>query len=392
VMKSPNSHGRGIITSGLTWLSVLDVLEKAKYRPNLLKLGVTNPLEKEVLLSFLTANDQVLILEELDDILENQIKAMAYDNRLTTKIIGKTCDEDFIGEFTPDKTLEKILTTWPGMMPAGIKEVIKGKEKFPLVKVPERPAQMCPGCGHRSAFFAIKKALGEKDVTVADIGCHTLGYMPPYEVGEVLMCMGASPGMGSGLSLFNDSRKVVAFIGDSTFFHAGLPGIVNAVFNQHNITLVLMENGTTAMTGHQDHPATGHNFNEVIEKIPVRSVLEGLGVQHIYEVDTYQQEKLMDLVSKAVEDDGFSVVIARHPCMLKFTREQRREKGYQARRVAIDQGTCDRNYECVAAFACPTFTRNNDKSVEINADLCIGDGSCIQTCPTSAISPFKAKK
>ena len=177
-------------------------------------------------------------------------------------------------------------------------------------------------------------------------------------------------------------------MGDSTFFHAGLPGIVNAVFNQHNITLILMENGTTAMTGHQDHPATGRNFNDVTEKIPVRSVLEGLGVQHIYEVDTYQQKKLTELV-EGCRDDGFSVVIARHPCMLKFTREQRRKKGYQARRVAIDQAVCDRNHECVAAFGCPTFTRNDDGSVEINADLCIGDGSCIQTCPTSAISPIE---
>jgi indolepyruvate ferredoxin oxidoreductase alpha subunit len=210
-------------------------------------------------------------------------------------------------------------------------------------------------------------------------------------MGQLLMCMGASPGMGSGLSLFNDSRKVVAFMGDSTFFHAGLPGITNAVFNQHNLTLILMENGTTAMTGHQDHPAVGRNVNDVTEKIPVRSVLEGLGVPHIYEVDTYQQKKLTERVRTAVEDGGFSVVIARHPCMLKFTREQRRKKGYQARRVAIDQEVCDRSHECVAAFGCPTFTRNDDGRVNINADLCIGDGSCIQTCPASAITPMKTK-
>jgi indolepyruvate ferredoxin oxidoreductase alpha subunit len=210
-------------------------------------------------------------------------------------------------------------------------------------------------------------------------------------MGQLLMCMGASPGMGSGLSLFNESKKVVAFMGDSTFFHAGLPGIVNAVFNGHDITLILMENGTTAMTGHQDNPATGRNFNDVTDKIPVRSVLEGLGVRHIHEVDTYQQKKLKELVAKAVEEPGFSVVIARHPCMLKFTREQRRKKGYQARQVSIDQALCDRNHECVAAFGCPTFTRNEDGSVEINADLCIGDGSCIQTCPTSAIKPMVSK-
>ena len=152
-----------------------------------------------------------------------------------------------------------------------------------------------------------------------------------------------------------------------------------------------MENGTTAMTGHQDNPASGRTFNDAVEKIPVRSVLEGLGVQHIYEVDTYQQKKLQELVEKAVGEDGFSVVIARHPCMLKFTRGQRRKKGFRPRQVFIDQAVCDRNHECVAAFGCPTFTRNDDGSVEINTDLCIGDGSCIQTCPTSAISPTATK-
>jgi indolepyruvate ferredoxin oxidoreductase alpha subunit len=158
---------------------------------------------------------------------------------------------------------------------------------------------MCPGCGHRSAFHAIKQALAPTDITVADIGCHTLGFLPPYEMGQLLMCMGASTAMASGLRLFNTSRKVVAFMGDSTFFHAALPGIVNAIFNRHPITLILMENGTTAMTGHQDHAASGKNFNEVTDKIPVRQVLEGLGVKHIFEVDTYQQAKLAELVVEA---------------------------------------------------------------------------------------------
>ena len=382
-------HGndqKGIITMGLPFLSLMDVLERADVKPDILKLGVVHPIPRALVRDFVACHREVKILEELDDILERDVKAIAFDEGLTTKIIGKVDPEDWVGEYTSDKVYSVMSTTWPDLLP------LKKPKNSQGGITPARPAQLCPGCGHRSAFFAIKQALAETDITVADIGCHTLGYLPPYEMGQLLMCMGASPAIGSGLSLFNDSRKVVAFMGDSTFFHAGLPGIINAVFNQHNITLILMENGTTAMTGHQDHPATGRNFNEVTEKIPVRSVLEGLGVPNIYEVDTYQQEKLKDLVRTAVRDEGFSVVIARHPCMLKFTREQRRKKGYQARRVRIDQGVCNRSYACVAEFGCPTFTRNDDGSVEINADLCIGDGSCIQTCPTSAISSVKSEK
>ena len=245
---------------------------------------------------------------------------------------------------------------------------------------------MCPGCGHRSAFHAIKQALDANAITVADIGCHTLGYLPPYEMGQLLMCMGASTGMASGLSLFNDTRQVIAFIGDSTFFHAGLPGIINAVFNQHQLTLILMENGTTAMTGHQDHAASGQNFNAPTNQIPVRQVLEGIGVKDIFEVDTYQQAQLTNLVKKALAVEGFSVVIARHPCMLKFTRKQRKSPNFKLRQVAVDQDVCNRVHTCIQTFACPTFQRQADGRVTINPDLCIGDGSCVQTCPSQAIN------
>jgi indolepyruvate ferredoxin oxidoreductase alpha subunit len=202
---------------------------------------------------------------------------------------------------------------------------------------------------------------------------------------ELLMSMGASTGIASGMALFNDSRKVVCFLGDSTFFHAGAAGIVNAIFNKHNITLILMENGTTSMTGHQEHPATGRNFDEITERIPVRQMLEGMGVTKILEVDTYHQKKLTEAVTEAVSYEGFSVVIAKHPCMLKFTKAQKRKGNDSGRQVLIDQTKCDRIQECIKNFACPTFNKNSDGSITVNKDLCIGDGSCVQTCPATAI-------
>lgn len=369
-IKSDNSKGRGIITSGLTFLSVLDVLETSAIRPDILKLAAVNPLEESAILSFLNSHEEVLILEELDDILELQIKALAFDHGIRSRLKGKTGDEDFVGEYTPDKTREKLSSVWPDMMiPVPVSPGL-------AAAVPPRPAQMCPGCGHRSAFYAIKKALEKDDVTVADIGCHTLGYMPPYEMGEILMCMGSSSGMASGLSLFNDHKRVVAFLGDSTFFHAGLPGLINTVFNRHNITLILMENGTTAMTGHQDHAGS---------VIPVENLLKGLGIESITSCDTYNQAKLTELVKASLNIKGISVVIAKHPCMLKFTRAQRKKQGFVQKHVDIDINTCNQTHDCVERFGCPTFIRNSDGSVRINLDLCIGDGSCRQTCPKSAI-------
>jgi len=376
-LNSKDSRGNGIITSGLTYLSLLDVYEETRYQPDIFKLGAVYPIEEENLLAFLKSHDQVLILEELDDFLELQIKALAYDHRLRTKLIGKQTDDDFIGEYTPDRVRDKLSAVWPEIIDNIPEPAVHG------LNVPARPAQMCPGCGHRSAFFAIKKAVEDDDVTVADIGCHTLGYMPPYNLGEILMCMGASSGMASGLSVFNDTRKVVAFLGDSTFFHAGLPGLINAVFNRHNITLILMENGTTAMTGHQDHAG---------DKIPIESVLKGLGIENVVSCDTYSQSKLTDLVKTSMKVNGISVVIARHPCMLKFTRLQRKKTGFVQQHVAIDQDSCSKTHDCVERFGCPTFIRHSDESIDINLDLCIGDGSCRATCPEQAIDFEKGAK
>jgi indolepyruvate ferredoxin oxidoreductase alpha subunit len=380
-------HGnrkRGIITMGLPFLSLLDVLEDAGEKPDILKLGMVYPLPADLLTDFLRSHAEVKILEELDDVVESQVKALAFDRGLSVRIIGKQSLDEWMGEYTPEKVELVMRTCWPDLLPSSPQIVSTPTEP----SLPPRPAQMCPGCGHRSAFHAIKAALKPADISVADIGCHTLGFLPPYQIGQVLLCMGHSCGTAAGLSLFNSQRRVVAFLGDSTFFHAGLPGIINALFNRHTFTLIVMENGTTAMTGHQDHPGVGRNFREAVESIPVKRVLEGLGVKTILETDTYQQDKLRKMVEECLDLPGFKVIIARHPCMLKFTRDSRR-KG-RAHPPAVSVGdTCDRRNVCIKEFACPSYQVRPDGSVFVHTDLCIGDGSCVPTCPSHAIVPGK---
>ncbi|KUK81620.1 MAG: Thiamine pyrophosphate TPP-binding domain-containing protein [Mesotoga prima] len=373
-----SDKSRGVITAGAPFLSLQDVLSLSDKRPDILKLGIVHPLSEREVVDFLSSHEEVKVLEELDNVIEKEVKAIAYDHKLNTRITGKQDIEDWIGEYTPDKVREVLSRIWPDVVsPPGV-------ETEPIELAP-RPAQMCPGCGHRSAFYAIKKVLHASDISVADIGCHTLGYLEPYGVGQVLLCMGHSSGTASGLSLFNDTRRVVAFLGDSTFFHAGLPGIVNAIFNKHNFTLIVMENGTTAMTGHQNHPAVGRNFREVTQKIPVRKVLEGLGVDNIREVDAYNQSKLKQYVEEALAEDGLKVIIAKHPCMLKFTRELRRSGRSLPNPVRVGN-KCNRKYICVSDFACPSYQLSDDGSVRVQNDLCIGDSSCVQTCPSDAIA------
>lgn len=376
-----NNSPRGIIVSGMVYLSVEEVLSSLPDKPDILKLALVYPVPEQVIVDFLAAHQEVKVLEELDDTMEKEVKALAFDRRLQTKIFGKGALEDWIGEYTPDKVRDILHATWPEQIPARTTLTVDT-----AVSISPRSPQMCPGCGHRSAFHAIKQALPDGTITVADIGCHTLGFQEPYKMGEVLLCMGASPGIAAGMTLFNDTRKVVAFLGDSTFFHAGIPGIINALFNKHTLTLVLMENGTTAMTGHQDHAGSGKNFNEITDAIPVRSVLEGLGVQHIFETDTYKQKELTEMVRQAVALDTFSVVIARHPCMLLFSRNQRKKSGFTPHQVRIEPSACARLHTCVEVFACPSFSRAPDGTITVNRELCIGDGSCIQTCSKKAIT------
>ncbi len=370
----------GAIASGLPALCLLEAIRNAGAPVDVLKLGLTYPLPEKPVAEFLAAHEEVFVLEELDRVMETEIKALAYDKGLVCKVRSRRGNAGLMGEMTPERARAALEDAWPGLLPAPERTVHPAPA--------QRQAQMCPGCGHRSAFHAIKKALPPGTITVGDIGCHTLGLFPPYSMGQVVFSMGHSVSTASGLALNNQSRKVLAFVGDSTFFHAGMPGLVNAAARDSDITLVVLDNGTTAMTGHQPRPGNG----EIGERLSLPDILKGLGVKFLREADAYDQPKLGGFIKEALEHKGFAVVIARHPCMLKFMRERRRANpGLRPQHVAVDQSKCTRQYVCAADFACPSFVRNDDGMVTVNKDLCIGDGSCIQTCPEQAIGREKAE-
>ncbi|MBN2681087.1 MAG: hypothetical protein JXR58_01140 [Bacteroidales bacterium] len=378
---------RGIITFGATFLSLQDILQEAtNKKPDILKLGIPYPIPKKLILEFLSSHKEVRILEELDNLLEKELKAMAYENKLSCKITGKQSDEEWIGEYTPDKVQDLLQKQWPDLFP---KPQTISK---PLYSAPARPPQLCPGCGHRPVFTALSKHLKPEDITVGDIGCHTLGFLPPHNIGQIVVSMGHSVSTGSGLAIGNKERRVIAFVGDSTFYHAAMPGIVNAVFNKHKITLVVLPNGTTGMTGHQNHPGTGENFNEIVDAIPVKQVLEGLGVKNIRECDAYNQNKFIEHIESSFQDEGFSVVIAEHPCMLKKTREDKKAGKFLGNKIEVRNDMCKLLMTCIQKFACPTFQIMDDGQVIAHPDLCIGDGSCMQTCEAKALRNKKKEQ
>ncbi|HNW45641.1 MAG TPA: thiamine pyrophosphate-dependent enzyme [Elusimicrobiales bacterium] len=375
---APAGARRGAIASGLPALCLLEAVRAAGAPVDVLKLGLTYPLPAKLVADFLASHEKVYILEELDRVMETEIKALAFDRGLGCRLHVRQGHAELMGEMTVARAHAALGAVWPELFPA---QEIKARPA-PAARLP----QMCPGCGHRSAFHAIKKALPPGAITVGDIGCHSLGFLPPYNMGTVLFSMGHSVSTAAGLALNNGSRKVAAFVGDSTFFHAGLPGLINAAARDSDITLVLLDNGTTAMTGHQPRPGNG----ELGERINIPELLKNLGVKFLRECDAYEQEKLSAHLKEAMDHKGFAVVIARHPCMLKFMRDRRRANpGLKPQQVAVDQAKCARHYACAAEFACPSFSRHADGSVTVNAELCIGDGSCMQTCPAQAIERKK---
>ncbi|MCK4414734.1 MAG: indolepyruvate ferredoxin oxidoreductase [Candidatus Eisenbacteria sp.] len=372
----------GVIATGLPAMAVRENLVEAGQAVDLLKLGGTYPLPVERILAFLNAHDEVLLVEELDRVLETEIKALAWDRGVGCRLHARVDREDLMGELAPPRTWKLLGDAWPELFPAQAGPLGDVPDEADVANVAPRLPQLCPGCGHRSAFHAVRQAITDDTITVADIGCHSMGFMPPYNMGQVLLCMGHSTATASGLAIGNRQRKVIAFIGDSTLFHAGLPGLVNAAMQKHNIVLVLLENGTTAMTGHQPRPGSG----EVGERIVLPEMLSALGVEFIRDGDAYNQAQLIANLKEAMEYPGFAVVIARHPCMLKFTREQRVKRAdFHMPQVQVDQAVCEQLRTCVAEFACPSFVAHADGTVTVHGDLCIGDGSCMQTCSVGAI-------
>ena len=375
---APGKRRLGAISAGLPALCLLETLRNSGAPVDLLKLGLTYPLPEKLVADFLSSHDEVYVFEELDRVMETELKALAYDKGLACRLHARRGNAALMGEMTPERARAALADAWPEHFPAPEHRVFAA----PAPRLP----QMCPGCGHRSAFHAIKRTLPPGAITVGDIGCHSLGFLPPYNMGEILFSMGHSVSTASGLALNNGSRKVVAFVGDSTFFHAGLPGLANAAWRNSDVTLVLLDNGTTAMTGHQPRPGNG----ELGERLNLADILTSLGVKFLRECDAYDQAKLAAHLKEAMDHKGLAVVIARHPCMLKFMRERRRaHPGLKPQHVAVDQGKCARHYTCAADFACPSFIRHADGSVTVNPELCIGDGSCIQTCPAAAIGREK---
>lgn len=372
-----------IITYGHTYQSTVSALTYLGISAEILKLGITHPLPKNTILDFIGEGGEIFVFEELDPVIENEIKLLCFNNRVAASITGKSGQPDeldlMIGEYDPTRMVKVI----SGHL--GIESGLEFMESS--IEVPSRSPQLCPGCGHRTAFFAAKRAMGKdrEAFSTADIGCYSLGFLPPYRLGNLLYCMGSGAPSATAISKAFPDEPVLSFVGDSTFFHAAMPGIVNAVYNKHRQVIMVMDNGITAMTGHQPNPNSGFGSHGQAPKIPIDDILKAFGVKFVERVPSYQISKVEDALKRAFEfahspDGGVAVVIQDEPCALRRSRMEKKA-GTLANPLRIDPDICRNIQSCLKKFACPAIESTSEGKVEINTDLCIGCASCVQTCP-----------
>ncbi len=364
----------GIVSSGHPSTYIREVLEELGIGGRVLKLGFTHPFPGEVLKRFSAGLRKLLVIEELEPYIETMVKKIAHEERLDVDIVGKALIPHHY-EVGPDQILDSI-SRFVGVVREGPVD-----PSF-TIELPTRTPVLCPGCGHRAVYYAVRRVFPKaKTIFTSDIGCYTLGFEEPFQTADTSLCMGSSVGMACGFSSFADER-VIAFIGDSTFFHAGLPALVNAVHNSHPFITIVLDNSTTAMTGHQPHPGMDRDERgNLAPAVSIKDVAKACGVDLVREVDASDLGATIDVLKEARGFDGPSLIVTRYPCILLRDRE-RRERGERVKRYEVTD-LCDNCYLCTDRFACPALIK--DGGVRVDGRLCTGCGVCAQICPKNAI-------
>lgn len=376
-----NQGKTGIITGGGAFNYVMDVIEENKLPVNVLKVTLSYPFPEKRVLEFIEGLESILVVEEVDPVMEKDVLAVIGKYGLNKKVHGKL-DGTFpmIFEYSPDIIFE------------GLSKVmgVEKDEKIvyrPDIPLPSRPPTLCPGCPHRATYYAVKNAVKDLELDViypTDIGCYTLGIESPYQMADYLLSMGSSIGTSCGFSKSVD-QSIVSFIGDSTFFHAGIPPLINAVHNKDKFVLVILDNRTTAMTGGQPHPGLAvDGMGDEAPALSIEKVVEAAGVEFLQVINPLNIKKSQDVFEKAIQYPGVAVVISKYPCMLIKDRKKKKRVT-----VDVDSDKCIECMECLENLTCPAIYIARDGSVNIDSAMCRGCTVCIQMCSEKAI---KVKK
>lgn len=391
----PDARPRlGVVTHGISATYVAENLSE-KDDVRVLRVATPYPFPEPLAAEFLDGLDEVLCVEELDPVIERALVATCGRRGLTTKIRGK-----LTGDIRPsgENTVESVGGALDAFLgrggsepePAGPSpraalrgegQECSGAGSCPAPPpLPVRPPVLCAGCPHRASFYAVKRAMrGRKTLFCGDIGCYTLGNAQPLDMVDTCLCMGAGINIAQGVTHVEPDTAAFAFVGDSTFFASGITGVVNAFYNQANMTLVVLDNSTTAMTGHQPHPGTGRTMmGQVVEKVSIERVLRAIGLTVVETVDPLDHELAVETVRRVADEPGVKAIVFRSPCVVLA-----RPKATSS----VDAEKCVGCRLCVRELGCPALVPDAATGrVRIDTAQCTGCTLCEQICPTHAIS------
>ena len=387
------SGKRGIIASGAGYAYALQVIDDLGLRNDVTLQQVgAYPIPQDLLRSFLASVDSVLVVEELTPFVEECVSLTAFRAGLNLPVLGKHSGHFPVEfEYTPD------------LVEDAVRKYLRLDERTkPTISVPDlpnRPPVLCPGCPHRTSYHLVNKVFGKRTVYCNDIGCYTLGYGEPLNACDMLLCMGSSIAQASGIAR-TTGKRTVAYIGDSTFFHSGLPALANAVQANDNVTIVILDNYVTAMTGFQpslttDGAGSSHNGktsstppNGESGRFSIEDAVRGLGVHQIHSIDPLDEETSLAAFKKAKREEGVNVVVCHSPCVVN---EHRINRDAKRPALTIDQDLCNACSLCVRQLGCPAILVT-DGVFTIDEDLCDGCELCAQVCQHDAIESITAKE
>ena len=395
---SNGTHSRNAFAAGgisycylkeaLSILKAENPENKAISEATILKIGTPFPFPAELVAEYLKNHSEITVFEELDPVIEDALISLCGSKKIDCNIHGKhdkTVPE--AGELSVEIIKAIILKM---INPSQFAQSATGNETENSPELPVRPPVLCAGCPHRGSFYAVKQAMkGQKTAYCGDIGCYTLGNAMPLDMTDTCLCMGADITMAQGFYHNEPDTHCFSFIGDSTFFASGITGVVNAVYNQAKQTVCILDNSTTAMTGHQPHPGTGVTMmGEIVEKVSIPKILEAVGVKPIIEVDPFDQEKAVAAVKEADAAPGVSAIIFKSPCISIAGKLGYKFPGTKS----VDEEKCIGCRKCINELGCPALslsTKTNSKGkqlVEVDKSLCTGCGLCSEVCPVKAIN------
>ena len=365
----------GIACGGISYHYVMEALEMFDLELPVLKIGTPYPFPAKLATEFLEAVDEVICVEELDPVIERELNFLCGFEFLPSTIHGKL--DGYFG-YAGEQSVEAIcdvlaeFTTLPHP-PIGA----SARDEIARPELPPRPPVLCAGCPHRASFYAVKRAVGKhKAVFCGDIGCYTLGNAAPLDMVDTCLCMGGGITVAQGIETIEPDTLAFGFVGDSTFFASGITGVVNAVYNQHDIIICILDNSTTAMTGQQPHPGTGRTMMGTdVEPLSIPRILEALDVDYAI-VDPLDHELATQVVRDAIDKTGVRAVIFKSPCIYLAPP--------QHAAVEIDYDACVDCRACIRHLGCPALVVE-DGHVAVDESLCYGCGLCCNICPMDAL-------